>query len=123
MTRRIAIFFAAALALAVAASPAPGQSQSRTPEMRALDSKDTIRRGEAVFKQRCAICHYAASTEKKIGTGLRGIGERERFSNGQRVDSATMTRIIENGGKNMPPLRGQITDAQMRDLLAYLRTL
>jgi cytochrome c len=124
MTHRIFVFIAAAIALASAARLTLGQSsQSRTPQMRSLDSKEVVHRGEAVFKLRCAICHYAASTEKKIGPGLRGISERERLSNGQRVDSMTMTRVIQNGGKDMPPMRAQITDAQLRDLLAYLRTL
>ena len=129
MTRRIfasiapAALLAGAASLALAQAQSQPQSQTRAPQMRSLDSKETIHRGEAVFKTRCAICHYAGSTEKKIGPGLRGIGEREHFSNGQRVDSASLTRIIQNGGTDMPPLRAQISDAQLRDLLAYLRTL
>jgi len=31
--------------------------------------------------------------------------------------------LIVNGGKDMPPMREQLTDSQIRDLLAYLRTL
>ena len=124
MRQRIFVFIAAAaFALSGATSFARGQSQSRQPGMSSLDSKDTIHRGEAVFKTRCAVCHYASSNEKKIGPGLHGISHRERLSNGHRVDSTTLTRIIESGGKDMPPLRGQISDAQMRDLLAYIRSL
>jgi cytochrome c len=123
MKRSIFVFIAAAFTLVGATSFGRGQNQSHQPGMSSLDSKDTIHRGEAVFKTRCAVCHYASSSEKKIGPGLHGISRRERLSNGQRVDSTTLTRIIEGGGKDMPPLRGQISDAQMRDLLAYIRSL
>ncbi len=40
-----------------------------------------------------------------------------------RWDTAAVTRIIQIGGKDMPGFHGEISDAQMRELLAYLRTL
>ncbi|MFZ0635007.1 MAG: cytochrome c [Candidatus Acidiferrales bacterium] len=98
-------------------------AQSRPPGMQSLDTKETLGRGQAVFQKNCSICHYAASTQKKIGPGLRGLTARGRFADGTRVDSHNLTRWIQEGGKNMPPFRNQLTDAQMRDLLAYIRTL
>lgn len=99
------------------------KAQSRAPEMRPTDSKETVSRGKAVFQGHCAICHFAASPVKKIGPGLKGLSTRTKFADGTKNHSQNLTRLIQNGGKNMPPLRGDLSDAQIRDLLAYLRTL
>ncbi len=97
--------------------------QTPKPDMRGTDSKDAVSRGGAIYKGHCAICHYAASTEKKIGPGLKGLAKRTRFADGTKMDTPGLTRVILKGGKNMPPLRDELTDAQIRDLLAYMRTL
>jgi len=110
------------LALAISATAWP-QAQTRFPEMHAPDSKAMVEHGEAVFKDRCAICHFAASSEKKIGPGLRAITKRGKFSDGTWANTPNLTRWIQSGGKNMPGYRGELSDAQIHDLLAYLRTL
>jgi cytochrome c len=113
---------AAMFVLAICAAAWP-QSQPRTPEMHPADTKAMVDHGAAIFKDRCAICHFANSAEKKIGPGLRGITKRAHFSDGAPANSASLTRWIESGGKNMPGFRAQLSDAQIHDLLAYLRTL
>jgi cytochrome c len=100
-----------------------GQAQSRPSEMRPRDSKETADRGAAVFQNRCEICHFAASSEKKVGPGLRGLMKNGKRGAAPRWDTAAVTRVIQNGGKDMPGFRVEINDAQLRDLLAYLRTL
>jgi mono/diheme cytochrome c family protein len=111
----------AATTLAVLSGVIAGQTPK--PDMRGTDSKEAVSRGVAVYKGHCAICHYAASTEKKIGPGLKNLSKRTRFIDGTKIDAQSLTRVIQNGGKNMPPLRDELTDAQIRDLLAYMRTL
>ncbi len=99
------------------------RAQTHVPEMRPTDSRVAVSRGESVYKSHCAICHFAASTETKIGPGLRGLPKRAKFADGTRNDNQSLVKLIQNGGKNMPPLREDLSDAQLRDLLAYLRTL
>jgi cytochrome c len=111
----------AATSLVVLSGVIAGQTSK--PDMRGTDSKEVVSRGEAVYKGHCAICHYAASTEKKIGPGLKGLSKRARFADGTKIDTQSLTRVIQKGGKNMPPLRDDLTDAQIRDLLAYMRGL
>jgi mono/diheme cytochrome c family protein len=107
-------------ALGAAAWP---QAQSHIPEMHATDTKAMVSHGESIYRDRCAICHYAASSQKKIGPGLRGITKRGKFSDGTWANTPNLTRWIQAGGKNMPGFRGELSDAQIHDLLAYLRTL
>jgi cytochrome c len=118
------IIFAVAAILVLAASAAVWpQAQPRLPEMHAPDTKAMVSHGETIFKEQCAICHFANSAEKKIGPGLRGITKRGRFSDGTSANTPNLTRWILAGGKNMPGFRGKLSDAEIRDLLAYLRTL
>ena len=113
----VAIF---SLALGAAAWP---HGQSHPTEMHAPDTKTMVSHGEAIFNEHCAICHFAASSEKKIGPGLRGITKRGRFSDGTWANTPNLTRWVQSGGKNMPGYRKELSDAQIQDLLAYLRTL
>jgi mono/diheme cytochrome c family protein len=82
-----------------------------------------IARGRIVYKDRCAICHFSESDARKIGPGLKGIYTRGKFADGGRVDDATIENRILNGGKDMPPFRSVLTAGQVRDLMAYLKTL
>ena len=98
-------------------------AQSRPSDMRSRDTKEIVNRGEIVFQNRCEICHFAASSEKKVGPGLRGLMKNGKRGAAAKWDAAAVTRVIENGGKDMPGFRGELSEAQMRDLLAYLRSL
>ena len=83
----------------------------------------SIARGQIVYKDRCAICHFSESDARKIGPGLKGLYRRGKFSDGGKVDDAAMEDRILNGGKDMPPFRSALNSNQVRDLIAYLRTL
>lgn len=80
-------------------------------------------KGARVYKQQCEICHYSASTDKKIGPGLKGLMKREKISNGMKADDQSLRRVIELGGKNMPGFHHSLTDQQIRELIAYVKTL
>jgi cytochrome c len=82
-----------------------------------------IERGMTVYKDQCAICHFSDSDAKKIGPGLKGIFKREKFHDGGKVDDPSMEKWILSGGKNMPPFKSVLNTIQIRDLIAYLRTL
>lgn len=82
-----------------------------------------VARGKAVFDSKCAVCHYDASTAKKIGPGLKNLFRRGTYSNGAPVDDASLERWIEKGGKNMPGFKDPLSAEQIRDLIAYLKTL
>jgi mono/diheme cytochrome c family protein len=79
--------------------------------------------GKTTFEQRCAICHYAESPAQKIGPGLAGLYTRRKLADGKRVDDANLARGIQSGGKNMPGFKDALKPNQIRDLIAYLKTL
>jgi cytochrome c2 len=82
-----------------------------------------VARGEKVYDTQCEICHFDHSTKKKIGPGLKGLMARGKFADGKKVDDETLRAWIEKGGKDMPGFQGSLNDAEIRDLIAYLKTL
>jgi len=85
--------------------------------------KAAIERGRIVYRERCEICHFSESDAQKIGSGMKGIYKRGKFPDGSKVNDASMEKWIVNGGKNMPPYKAVLNPGQIRDLIAYLKTL
>lgn len=82
-----------------------------------------IEKGKNLFDSKCAICHFSASPVKKIGPGLRDLLKRGTYADGKPVDDTSLRVWIEKGGKNMPGFRDSLNAEQVRDLIAYLKTL
>ncbi len=81
-------------------------------------------RGKEVFQKKCAICHYADSDAKKIGPGLKGLSKRGTFSvNTNKVTDENLKNWIENGDALMPGLKDTLDAAQIKDVIAYVKTL
>lgn len=87
-------------------------------------SAEAVARGKTVFDSKCSICHNADSDAKKIGPGLKGIGKRGTFTvNGNKVTDEALKTWIENGDSLMPPFKDSIEDQQIKDVVAYVKTL
>jgi cytochrome c2 len=106
------------VAHAQAHSPQPAQS------LRAKAAAPDPARGKQLFQHDCAICHFSASTAGKIGPGLKGLTTRGRYqTGGGKVDDASLRRWIEHGDTKMEGFAGRIKPDDLRDLIAYLKTL
>ena len=83
-----------------------------------------VARGKTLFQQKCALCHYDNSDQKKIGPGLKGITKRGTFSgNGNKITDDSLKTWIENGDQLMPPFKEVLEPEQIKDAIAYLKTL
>jgi mono/diheme cytochrome c family protein len=81
-------------------------------------------RGKEVFDKKCGVCHYADSDAKKIGPGLKGIGKRGTFTvNNNKVTDESLKTWIENGDTLMPPFKEVLEPAQIKDVVAYVKSL
>jgi len=119
MRKRTNIYLAVLVFIALIVLPAMHAAGRAAKASEAAD----VAEGKQVYANRCEICHYSASDEKKIGPGLAGLMKRERFRNGMKADDATLRRVIELGGKDMPGYRDSLKAEQIRDLIAYVKTL
>lgn len=83
-----------------------------------------VTRGKSLFQEKCALCHYDTSNQKKIGPGLKGISKRGTFSvNGNKITDESLKTWIENGDQLMPPFKDVLEPAQIKDVVAYVKTL
>jgi cytochrome c len=83
-----------------------------------------VARGKSLFQQKCSICHYDNSEQKKIGPGLKGISKRGTFSvNGNKINDESLKTWIENGDQLMPPFKDVLEPEQIKDVIAYVKTL
>ena len=104
----------------VAGSALLGQDSGRKPANNAA----AVARGKTIFQQKCTVCHYDTSGQKKIGPGLKGISKRGTFSvNGNKITDETLKTWIENGDQLMPGLKDSLETSQIKDVIAYVKTL
>jgi cytochrome c len=83
-----------------------------------------VARGKTIFQQKCAVCHYDTSDQKKIGPGLKGLSKRGTFSvNGNKITDDSLKTWIENGDQLMPPFKDVLEASQIKDVIAYVKTL
>ena len=82
-------------------------------------------KGKDVFDQKCGMCHFADSDEKKIGPGLKGLSKRGTFSvkPDVKVTDENLKNWIENGDSLMPPFKDALDAQQIKDVIAYVKTL
>jgi mono/diheme cytochrome c family protein len=113
---------ALALAGTVLAQDAPKEKGSA--KKSATGGAAAVARGKEVFEKKCAICHYADNDAKKIGPGLKGISKRGTFTvNNNKVTDESLKNWIENGDTLMPPFKDVLDAAQIKDVIAYVKTL
>ncbi len=79
-------------------------------------------RGKTLFVRNCAGCHGAAGG----GDGYRLLGPDPAnltSPSTSRKSDADLLKTIHNGKPNMPAWKGNLSESQSRDVLAYVRTL
>ncbi len=79
--------------------------------------------GRHVYDAHCLACHSAYSRSGKNGPSLKGIFRKPYFPSGTPANDERTKDIILLGRPMMPAFRNQLTEDQVRDLLAYLHTL
>lgn len=79
--------------------------------------------GKTIFDGKCAICHSADTTDKKIGPGLKGLYARGTMADGTKVTDDSVTERIVNGKVPMPPFKDTLSPAEIKQVVEYLKTL
>ena len=125
MNRTVMTLGIAALAVAgaVFAQDPPAKAPAKKSGASAAGGGSATK-GKEVFDKKCSVCHYADSDAKKIGPGLKGLGKRGTFTvNNSKVTDEALKTWIENGDSLMPPFKDVIDDNQIKDVIAYVKTL
>lgn len=78
--------------------------------------------GAEIYKSKCAMCH---GQDGLATTSMAKMLKIPSFKSPDLV-KAPESRLIEattNGKGKMPAYKGKLTDAQIKDVVAYIRTL
>lgn len=78
--------------------------------------------GADTYKAKCAMCHGAD------GTGNTPAGKSMKvrsFSSPEvvKMSDDDLIAVTASGKAKMPAYKGKLTDAQIKDVVAYIRTL
>ncbi len=101
------LILAISFAWSVAVVLAPQRPVSAT-------SKASARGAEVFNTHSCAKCHGTNGVNGERAPDLQQVRNR--------MNAAAIANQIRNGGKGMPPFGDQLSDRQVDDLVAYLRT-
>jgi len=78
--------------------------------------------GADTYKAKCAMCHGADG----LGDTPAGKSTKVHPFNAPdvvKMSDADLIAIVANGKEKMPAYKGKLTDAQVKDVVAYIRTL
>ena len=67
--------------------------------------------------------HEDNTDQKKIGPGPKGLNNRNFTVNGNKITDDSLKSWIENGDQLMPPFKEQLEPSQLKDVIAYVKTL
>jgi mono/diheme cytochrome c family protein len=76
--------------------------------------------GATLFDSKCSFCHYADRTDTKLGPGLK----RETLPvSGRPATPENIERQLLTPYQNMPAVGKSLSSQEIKDLVAYLKTL
>ena len=119
--------------LSPVAGPSTAGTQRAAPKGLA-NSSPAVKRGKNLYAQlSCATCHSANGARLIGPTHLNLLGREETLADGSKivVDEAYLResildpqkRVVKGFPPIMPAMKDKITDAQLGDLIAYLKFL
>jgi mono/diheme cytochrome c family protein len=82
-------------------------------------AKSGPERGQEIFYYKCWYCHNEYS--KGGAPQLKSLYKHPQLLSGQPVSDDTVKEKIRNGGAGMPAFRYTLNDADVSDLVSFLR--
>lgn len=87
-----------------------------------------VERGALVYRENCQSCHQAQGAGENIPPAIRNpdflaaIPLNER-SHAWHHGDEQLVQIIQRGNKRMPPFENALPETQIRDVIAYMKSL
>lgn len=79
--------------------------------------------GRRIYDQQCIRCHEPYSRWGTKGPSLTGIYKKQFMPSGLPVNDERMHDVIMMGKAKMPAFNQTMSEQQLQNLLAYLKTL
>jgi len=78
--------------------------------------------GAATYKAKCQACHGASGTPSPGMAKMMGI-QAASSPEMKKLSEAQMIKAVTDGKAKMPAFKGKLSDAQIKDVVVYFRTL
>jgi len=77
--------------------------------------------GAATYKAKCQMCHGADGQPTAAGKSMKALP----FNSPElkKASTASLIASVTNGKGKMPAYAGKLTDAQIKEVVEYVRTL
>ena len=80
-------------------------------------------RGRHAYKIYCASCHSAYTSSSPKGPTMKGLYKKPYLPSGLVTNDRFVEESIVRGRRMMPALGNSMTQQQIDDVIAYLKTL
>ncbi|MFQ5484571.1 MAG: c-type cytochrome [Desulfobacterales bacterium] len=80
-------------------------------------------KGAALFSESCSVCHFHDKTETKVGPGLKGLFEHEKLPISGRPATESNVRLTLKTPFDKMPRFDSLSEEQIDQLIAFLKTL
>ncbi len=78
--------------------------------------------GKAIFSQQCAVCHGATGkSDTQLGRILRALPLDSPEV--KKLSDAALADVVKHGKGKMPEFGTKLSDSQIKEVIAYVRTL
>jgi mono/diheme cytochrome c family protein len=115
--RRVALCAAALIVSAIVGSAAVADDAPAKSDGMSRGWEFSEQGGENLFRNVCAACHQSDAK------GAVGAGAYPSLAGDDKLASADfMLAVLLDGLKDMPPVGGMMSDAQVADVINYVRT-
>jgi mono/diheme cytochrome c family protein len=78
--------------------------------------------GAATYKAKCQACHGPSGTPSAGMAKMMGI-KAASSPEMKKLTEAQMIKAVTDGKAKMPAFKGKLSDAQVKEVVAYFRTL
>ena len=75
--------------------------------------------GADVYKTKCAMCHGPDGKKENPGMGVKPLTSPEI----QKMSDADLVAAVSKGKGKMPGYAGKLTDDQIKQVVAFVKTL
>jgi cytochrome c2 len=80
-------------------------------------------KGARLFGNQCSFCHYADKADSKLGPGLKGVLKADTLpASGRPATAENVTQQLLHPYQSMPSF-SSLSEQEIKDLVAYLKTL
>ncbi len=121
MPARTTLALALLLTLAAGCGPSEQQAALKSDAELGLDPQQA--RGRKLYDLHCGTCHHAYTSSDLNGPSMSGLFRKPYMPSGTPANDDRVSDVILMGRAKMPAYRSRLTPQDLRDLLAYLRTL